>query len=221
MAHPDDSSTGLGALKRGLIPFNSRVSDNSIPRFGEGGEISALAKVLKMAGRNRSISGVNGPLQVAIRPDSRVITDQSLANHLVKNFDRLSTTPEDGPVIPGAGLMSKKSFMKDPLGELGGGFEELAPRFEKWMASQGVAYDPKKGEYHFSPSGARVVAKEMGRIGSDYDGKTNFGTWDKYDLGGDDDVDYNSGIPYTTIQALQDYTDTNPIPTLGRPKPLP
>jgi hypothetical protein len=90
---------------------------------------------------------------------------------------------------------------------------ELAPKVREMMAENGFKFDLDTGDFEVDLDRIEDIDYELNRISEAYEGDLEEAIkageiedpWEVYDLGGDDDVDYNVGYPSTFFEALEEY----------------
>ena len=98
------------------------------------------------------------------------------------------------------------------------------PKMRKFLKSKGLYYHPKSKTLYYSPENTNTIREETGKIVDEYEGESEFdpedpeSTWERYGLGGDDDVDYNGSYIDAALDALDDFHSKNhpPPPTVKR-----
>lgn len=73
--------------------------------------------------------------------------------------------------------------------------------FAAFMRENGL-YKIDENTIHYDPSKFDLIDDECASIMEEYDGE-NKGKWEQYNLGGDDDVDYNGSYPSSAIEFLR------------------
>lgn len=92
---------------------------------------------------------------------------------------------------------------------------ECTPKFRAWLLEQGLGVStPWNGDalIHFNPETVEAIEVETINIINDYEGEyENTGTWGKYELHGDDDVDYNGGYIQIALDILRAYVSRGEV----------
>lgn len=84
----------------------------------------------------------------------------------------------------------------------------MNPNFSKFAAQNGLGHDPVRQVLHYDPDRAHNVLDEAERIqGESEDPHGGMPTWQKYELGYDEDVDYNGSQVAQMISTLQHFYD--------------
>lgn len=90
--------------------------------------------------------------------------------------------------------------------------EEATPAVHAFLMNHGLWIDEAAKVLHFDPSQFADIRVLTDKIAEEYDDIELHGdklpTWHEYGLGGDDDVDYNSGYIGIAMGVLEEYVKT-------------
>ena len=84
-------------------------------------------------------------------------------------------------------------------------FGSMTDKFADYAWERGLYHNPCTGDYFINPERVGEVYKVAQEIMEEYDASTATTHWKDFELGGDDDVDYNGGHVMAGIELLQDY----------------